>query len=65
MKAYPDVRASKPRKWFWLANIIPCVQVWANEIRVGFWSQPHAKEFNPVMRRPFVALTRFGVKLRR
>jgi hypothetical protein len=50
MKAYPDVRAAKPSKWFWLVNLIPTVQVWASVVMVGFWHQPRKGEFNPVLR---------------
>lgn len=64
MRAYPDIRGAKPRKWFWLANFIPCVQVWAHEAHIGFWCQPHSGRYNPVMRRPFIAKTRFGWSIR-
>lgn len=40
MRAYPGIRASKPRKWFFLANLIPCVQVYARVTFIGFWRSP-------------------------
>lgn len=62
MRAYPDTRAAKPRKWYWLVGVVPAVQIWAHEVHIGFWRQAkYQGQFNPVMRKPFVKLNRFGV----
>ena len=57
----PDARAAKPRKWFWLVGIVPHVEVWAHEIHIGFWQQPHSGKFNPVMRKGRIRVNQFGV----
>lgn len=64
MKAFPDARPARPRCGaFWLVNIIPCVQIWHKEVHVGLWRSARRDVWNPVMRRPFVRLTRFGVDM--
>lgn len=66
MKAFPDIRGlAPPPRAYWLANFIPCVQIWASEIHIGFWRSTHSGAWNPVMRRPFLAINKFGVWWRR
>ena len=62
MKAIPDIRASRPRKWFWLVNIIPSVEIWHNQVFIGLWHQPkHVGQWNPVMTRRRIVIDRFSV----
>ena len=50
MRAYPETRGANPRRGaFWLARLVPCIQVFANVTFVGFLhSQP--REWNPVLK---------------
>jgi len=64
MKAFPDIRASRPiRRAFWLAQFIPCIQFFAHETHIGFYRSASAREWNPTMSRPFIKKNRYGWSL--
>lgn len=62
---YPELRGKngpQPRKWFWLARLIPCVHVAAQEIHIGVWRSQYKTSWLPMMSRRRIAISRFGVR---
>ena len=61
MKAYPELRGRHPTRMLWIRNLIPCIQVWANEIHIGFWK--NGGRHNPIMRRPYIKISRLPYRV--
>ena len=56
----PNLRAAKPRKWFWLSYIIPTVSVYANVTFIGFVRNGAKDIWHPVLKGRHIRINHNG-----